>query len=81
LAQVRSGSKADLTAPKSNFRYTPQSGLRADIAPCPFRAITGEVIHSITSSARASNVGGIQIEHDGRLDQASVLDFFPFFLR
>jgi hypothetical protein len=36
---------------------------------------------SITSSARASNVGGIQIKHDGRLDQASVLDFFPFFLR
>src|SRR3981189_1346908 len=35
------GSKADLTAPKSNFRYTPQSGLRADIAPCPFRANSG----------------------------------------
>jgi hypothetical protein len=33
---------------------------------------------SITSSARASNVGGIQIKHDGRLDQASVLDFFHF---
>jgi hypothetical protein len=25
----------DLTAPKSNFRFTPESGLRADIAPCP----------------------------------------------
>jgi hypothetical protein len=35
------GSKADLTAPKSNFRFTPQSGLRADIAPCPFRAKPG----------------------------------------
>jgi hypothetical protein len=33
---------------------------------------------SITSSARASNVGGIQIKHDGRVDQASVLDLFYF---
>jgi hypothetical protein len=29
------GSKADLTAPKSDFRYTPESGLKTDIAPCP----------------------------------------------
>src|SRR5258706_15462830 len=29
------GSKAALTAPKSNFRFTPESGLRSDIAPCP----------------------------------------------
>jgi hypothetical protein len=33
--EVRSGSKADLTAPKSDFRYTPESGLKTDIAPCP----------------------------------------------
>ena len=32
------GSKADLSAPKSDFRYTPDSGLKMDIAPCPFRA-------------------------------------------
>jgi hypothetical protein len=32
------GPKADLTARKSDFRFTPESGLRADIAPCPFRA-------------------------------------------
>jgi hypothetical protein len=31
----RSGSKVDLMAPKSDFRYTPETGLRADIAPCP----------------------------------------------
>jgi hypothetical protein len=30
--------KTDVTAPKSNFRFNPESGLRADIAPCPFRA-------------------------------------------
>ena len=35
------GPKADLTARKSDFRSSPESGLRADIAPCPVRAITG----------------------------------------
>ena len=34
-------SKADLTDPKSDFRFSPQSGLRADVAPCQFRAISG----------------------------------------
>src|SRR5258705_6660520 len=34
-SNVRRGSKAALTAPKSNFRFTPESGLRSDIAPCP----------------------------------------------
>ena len=33
--QVRDGSKADLTAPKSNFRFTPESGLKSDIAARP----------------------------------------------
>src|ERR1700737_1252898 len=32
------GSKADLTAPKSDFRFTRESGLKSDISPCPFRA-------------------------------------------
>src|SRR5258705_6910221 len=27
--------------PKCDFRFTPESRLRADIAPCPFRAKTG----------------------------------------
>ena len=34
-------SKADLTARKSDVRFTPDNGLRADIAPCPFRAMNG----------------------------------------
>src|SRR5207247_2960436 len=34
-AYFRDGSKAALTAPKSNFRFTPEGGLRSDIAPCP----------------------------------------------
>ena len=35
IADVCCGSKAALTAPKSNFRFTPESGLKTDIAPCP----------------------------------------------
>src|SRR6478752_9394568 len=31
----RNGSSTDLTAPKSNFRSSPESGLKSDIAPCP----------------------------------------------
>jgi hypothetical protein len=32
---VRSGSSTDLMVPKSNFRSTPESGLKSDIALCP----------------------------------------------
>ena len=32
------GSSTDLTAPKFDFRSSPESGLKSDIAPCPFRA-------------------------------------------
>jgi hypothetical protein len=28
-------SKTDLTALKSDFRFTPECGLKSDIAPCP----------------------------------------------
>jgi hypothetical protein len=31
---TQAGSKADLTAPKSYFRFAPESGLKLDIAPC-----------------------------------------------
>jgi hypothetical protein len=58
------GSKAALTAPKSNFRFTPDSGLNSDTAPCPFRANNG-LMHrskmepySITPSARSRNDSG-----------------------
>ncbi len=34
-ANVAVGSKADLTAPKSDFRFTPENGLKSDIGPCP----------------------------------------------
>src|SRR6266404_6224321 len=35
MRNVRSGSKAALTAPKSNFRFAPESGLNSDIACGP----------------------------------------------
>jgi hypothetical protein len=35
---VRLGQKADLPAPKSNFRFTRESGLKSEIASCPFGA-------------------------------------------
>jgi len=36
---VSYGSKAVLTGPKADFRYSLESGLKTDIAPCPFGAI------------------------------------------
>jgi hypothetical protein len=38
---VAVGSKAALTAAKSNFRFTPESRLNSDIAPCPKSAKGG----------------------------------------
>src|SRR5258707_8807343 len=34
-SHFRDGSKAVLTAPKSDLCSTPESGLKSDIAPCP----------------------------------------------
>jgi len=43
------GSKAALTVPKSDFGFTPESGLNSDIAPCPKGANSGnEAAYSIT---------------------------------
>src|SRR5258706_12864075 len=35
FALVAFGSKAALTVPKSDFSFTPESGLNSDITPCP----------------------------------------------
>ena len=40
-ADVRSGSKAGFTAPNCDFRSSPESGLKSDIAACPFRVSSG----------------------------------------
>src|SRR6266446_2537677 len=45
------GSKAALTAPKTDFRYTPESGLKTDIAPCPFRA---DIVAKVPKGAAAN---------------------------
>jgi hypothetical protein len=34
----RCGSSTVFAAPKSNFCFTPESGLKSDISPCPVRA-------------------------------------------
>jgi hypothetical protein len=63
-SDVRVGSKAALTAPKSNFRFAPEGGLKSDITPCPKRANKGlkhrtkSNFHSITSLARPRSVSG-----------------------
>ena len=41
LVKVRFGSKAALTALKTDFRFTPESGLKSDIALCPKSAKNG----------------------------------------
>ncbi len=63
-ANVRDWSSTDLTAPKLDFRSSPESGLESDISPCPKSANmrlmhrSKQHFYSITSSACASSVGG-----------------------
>ena len=58
-ARIRSGSKAVLTASERDFWSTPNNGHHQTGTAGPFRAMSGsERIHSITSSASASKVGG-----------------------
>ena len=55
----------------TDFYYTPESGLKPDISPCPGWATTG-LMHrstklqhySMTSSARASNLSGTVMPSD-----------------
>ena len=60
VANRRYGSKAALTAPKSDFRFAPEGGHKSDITPCLGSAINGSegLAYSITSSASASKLGG-----------------------
>jgi hypothetical protein len=52
--EVCSASKGDLTAPKRDFRFIPESGLNPDIAPCPKSAITGSERASIRLNTSAA---------------------------
>ena len=66
LGQLRvQGQKAKYSLGVDVFRFAPESGLKSDIAPCP-KGANHRLMHrskpnrySITSSARASSVGGM----------------------
>ena len=51
--------KADLTAPKSDFRFTPESGLKSDISPCPFRAKSRHPSHRPVLARDLRQFGGM----------------------
>jgi hypothetical protein len=56
---VRFGSEADICSAIRHVRFTPESGHVRCTTLCPQSAKSGHSpIHSITSSARASNEGG-----------------------
>jgi hypothetical protein len=56
---VRFGSKADICNANRHVRFTPNSGHVQCNGPRPLSANSGHTaIHSITSSALASSVGG-----------------------
>jgi hypothetical protein len=57
---VSLGSKADLTAPKSDFRFTPESGLKSDITPFPFSAdIVAKVENRTTLKISRKSIFGL----------------------
>jgi hypothetical protein len=59
---TQAGSSTDLAAPKFDFCCSPESGLKSDIRPCPFRAKPGSgPPYSITSSARVRIAGGMSM--------------------
>jgi hypothetical protein len=61
---TQSGSEADLTALKFDFRFTPESGLKSDIAPCPVGAKLGP--------RAASELGPFVFCHSGDSDGGSL---------
>jgi hypothetical protein len=52
------GSSTDLMAPKSNFRSSPESGLKSHIMPSPFRAISRLPFSENRRIADDKNVNG-----------------------
>jgi hypothetical protein len=59
--EVRSGSKAALRAPTSNFRFAPDSGLKSDIAPCLKSANNGPVLSFGNSSLQTFERGSTRL--------------------
>ena len=56
--KFRSGSNSEVELVDVDFRFTPESGLNSDIAPCPFRANNGSRQFSITSFAWGEQFAG-----------------------
>src|SRR6266403_1036145 len=66
-------SKAALTVPKSDFRYTPESGLKTDIAPCPKSAKSGlTTAPKSEQSPRSLPVNGCSLFWDSCKSQSVV---------
>jgi len=56
VAEDRFGSSTDLTAPKFDFRFTPESGLKSDISPCLFRAKSRSLPPTVRTACYAPSV-------------------------
>jgi hypothetical protein len=56
-------------APKSNFRFTPESGLNSDISPCPksAKALNRCAIARCAGSPTASTVAAVKIVDSARV--------------
>src|SRR5262249_47677877 len=67
---ARDGSQAGAASSRSHVRFTPKSGQTAELSPCPLCAksdltrCSKNHVHSITSSAMASNEGGMLTPRD-----------------
>src|SRR6516165_8872517 len=67
LNHVRFGSKADIAAPPTNVRFTPESGHRNSVVECPLCAKSRHLqcgkqrLYSITSLARPRSDNGTSI--------------------
>ena len=58
VANVAYGSNSEVELADADFRFTPESGLRADIAPCPKSANNGSrILTRLPPSASEKRVG------------------------
>ena len=67
------GSKADLTAPKSDFRSTPKSGPQLARAGSPFRAMDGYLLRKQKAARRRLLSSNLMI-----VDQTAINAGFDF---
>jgi len=80
LIFTQPGSRADLTGPQSDFRFTPESGLKSDIRPCPFRANSGSRVYGRIVAERvpkAARGGGHTASCDAGQGSSTILPPSP----